>query len=499
MNKFRKVKINFIWQGIYQFVILILGFVVPYIVLNAYGSEVNGLTSTIKQIIILSSLASAGIATAATYSLYKPIQDQDKKRIAGILQSVKKAYQIISIVTFLMGFIGSFLLAFFQKSEMTFFLVFIACLLTSINTVIDLYYTATTTVFLTATQNKHIISIAMLISGLIMYGGQVVIALLELPFVYLYATSVIGTIFKILYKEFELLPGERKIVGDFKLSNVSYAFANEVAHTVNVATQSIIVTFIYGLAEASVLSIYMMVVNALSLLAQIVYTSFSPSFGAVVAEGDMNKINDVFEIFQQSIMFLNTFLYMCAVPLFMPFVKLYTQNINDIDYLSDIIMIEAVIYGIFYAIRVPYNIVASTNGLFKKSAIQTMVTCIITVGISVFVTIIDYRLILLGSIIFYAVNVFYQHFMLKKEIAGFENGHFWKHFMVSILGIGIMYVLNVFAVKRIIIDNFYKWVFMAVIVALVSFFVLILLSVTIDNKSFKKTLFFFKNKIVNRS
>ena len=54
-----------------QVVILISGFIVPNLMLHAYGSEVNGLTSSISQFITYFSLVEAGLSGASIYALYK--------------------------------------------------------------------------------------------------------------------------------------------------------------------------------------------------------------------------------------------------------------------------------------------------------------------------------------------------------------------------------------------------------------------------------------------
>ncbi|MCR5232231.1 MAG: hypothetical protein K6B64_06260 [Acholeplasmatales bacterium] len=505
MNKFIKVKINFLWQGIYQVVTLIMGLIVPYVVLSTYGSEVNGLTSTIKQIILLSSLASAGITTAATYSLYKPIQEKDTDKIADIIKSVQHAYGIISLISLVVCILSSFILAVFQKGNMSSFFVLIACLLTSFNTLIDLYFTATTSVLLTAIQDKYLISIGMLITTLIMYCGQILICVINLHFIFLYTTSVVGTICKVIFlryyynkKKQELGIDKTSGLGGHKFifRNVGYAFANEVAHTVNVASQSVIITVLYGLAESSVLSVYMMVVNSLSLIAQVVYSSFGPSFGAVVAENNIKKTNDVFEIFQYTMIALNTFLYMCAIPLFIPFVEIYTENVQDIQYVSKILVVESILYGVFYAARVPYNIVVSATGKFKKSAIQTSITCVVTLGIAVVCTIFDYRLVLCGSIVFYATNTFYQHFMLKKEVEGFNNNHFIRHISVTFICLIIMYCVSYFITSKIPIKGILNWSVMAICIAIFSVLLLGVVSYVIDKNSMRKVIKYFKMKLL---
>ena len=508
MNKFIKVKINFFWQGIYQIITLIMGFIVPYVVLNTYGSEVNGLTSTIKQIILLSTLASAGLTTAATYNLYKPIQEKDKDKIADIIKSVQHAYGIISLVSLLVCIMSSFILSIFQKGNMSSVFVLIACLLTSFNTLIDLYFTATTSVLLTALQDKYLISIGMLITTLIMYCGQIIICAFNLHFILLYTTSIVGTMCKVVFlryyynKKIQEL-GINKTSGSgghqFIFRNVGYAFANEVAHTVNVASQSVIITVLYGLAESSVLSVYMMVVNSLSLIAQVVYSSFGPSFGTVVAENNIKKTNDVFEIFQYTMIALNTFFYMCAIPLFIPFVEIYTKNAQDIQYVSKILVVESILYGVFYATRVPYNIVVSATGKFKKSAIQTSITCFVTLGIAVVCTLFDYRLVLCGSIIFYATNTFYQHFMLKNEVEGFNNNHFFKHISVTFICLITMYCISYFITSKIPVKGVMSWTVMAVCIAFFSLLLLSVVSYIFDKNSMCKAIKYFKMKLLFKS
>lgn len=56
--------------ALYQIIIMFSGFLVPRFMLVSYGSELNGLVSSITQFITYFSLVEAGIAAAAVYSLY---------------------------------------------------------------------------------------------------------------------------------------------------------------------------------------------------------------------------------------------------------------------------------------------------------------------------------------------------------------------------------------------------------------------------------------------
>lgn len=56
-----------------QLIIIILGLIVPRIMITSYGSDKNGLLSTISQIFAYMALLEAGIGQAARNALYKPI------------------------------------------------------------------------------------------------------------------------------------------------------------------------------------------------------------------------------------------------------------------------------------------------------------------------------------------------------------------------------------------------------------------------------------------
>lgn len=76
--------------AIYQFIIMISGFIVPRVMLVAYGSELNGLVSSINQFISYFSLVEAGLAAAIVYSLYEPLATKNQDKINRILSAAKK-------------------------------------------------------------------------------------------------------------------------------------------------------------------------------------------------------------------------------------------------------------------------------------------------------------------------------------------------------------------------------------------------------------------------
>ena len=76
-DKDSRIKHNLISSLIYQFVLISLSFLLPRLYLENFGSEVNGVLSTIKQIFVYMVLLEAGVGLATTQALYKRIGQKD--------------------------------------------------------------------------------------------------------------------------------------------------------------------------------------------------------------------------------------------------------------------------------------------------------------------------------------------------------------------------------------------------------------------------------------
>ena len=72
-KKDNRIKYNLLSGLIYQVVLIAISFLLPRLYLENFGSEVNGVLSTIKQIFVYMSLLEAGIglATQARSSLLR--------------------------------------------------------------------------------------------------------------------------------------------------------------------------------------------------------------------------------------------------------------------------------------------------------------------------------------------------------------------------------------------------------------------------------------------
>ena len=76
-----------------QIVTLVLGIVIPKLVIVSYGSEVNGLLSSVRQVFVYIALLEAGIGTASLQALYRPVATGNREQTSAIMSATDHYYK----------------------------------------------------------------------------------------------------------------------------------------------------------------------------------------------------------------------------------------------------------------------------------------------------------------------------------------------------------------------------------------------------------------------
>ena len=501
-NTFR----NVIWRFLVLFMTAVANLIIPRYVILIYGSEVNGLTSSIAHILMLVNLIQAGLGSSVTYLMYKPIGEEDRVALASIIASAKGIYKFISITVLALGSVASFIFAYVVKTDLQRDFILIASLLTCIESAAGTYFTAIGNVFLGAKQDGYLVSRVSIISNLIGYALRILVLLVKPHFITLFFVNTVVCIvniillsksFKKQYKPFEPTIEEKQLIRRVPIKGISYAAANEAAHAIINGSLTVIISMIAGLKASSVFAVYMIAVSALSTISNAIYSAVVPSYGSVAAENNMEKTNRIFEIYQFVLFTMNALMYMCAAYLLIPFVKVYTKGVSDADYMNVMLMILMVCYGLVNILRIPYNNTVYIRGLFKETYLQPVICAVISVALMVGLTAVDYTYTLLGAIFFFLSNTLYQHFKLPKLYKGFDNSRFWNHLAVIVCGVSLSIIA--FFIHPIAPSNFLWWIIDACITGIISLVVLVFLLLLLDRKSLKLTINYFVTRKRNKT
>ena len=113
----KKLTKNIVISFCGQLFVLILGIIIPRVLIINYGSDINGLISTVTQIFTYMALLEAGIGQAARNALFKPIIENDKKEISYVASVARNYFRKLTLIYGLGVLILSITVPFILKSN----------------------------------------------------------------------------------------------------------------------------------------------------------------------------------------------------------------------------------------------------------------------------------------------------------------------------------------------------------------------------------------------
>ena len=96
--KRRITLLNIISSLILQLITIISYFIIPKLILSYFGSNTNGLVSSLNQFLNYITLVEGGISGVILANLYKPIVEKNEKKISSIFYTADSFYKKIGLI-----------------------------------------------------------------------------------------------------------------------------------------------------------------------------------------------------------------------------------------------------------------------------------------------------------------------------------------------------------------------------------------------------------------
>ena len=110
-----------------QIVSVICGLVLPRLILESFGSEINGLTQSIKQFLGVISFLDLGVGQVMRSALYRPLAKKDDKQLSCVMCSGRKFYKRLACI--LMGYVLVLMVVYPMLAEVGFGWLYVATLI----------------------------------------------------------------------------------------------------------------------------------------------------------------------------------------------------------------------------------------------------------------------------------------------------------------------------------------------------------------------------------
>lgn len=334
----RKAKKNIVTGFLTQLMIMGLGLLIPRIMIVNYGSDTNGLTNTLTQIFGYAALLEAGIGQAARNALYGPAARKDREEICKIMSAARGYYWRITGWYALVVGILAVVLPFVLKTELGRFTVCAVILFEGMSGVIRFLYIENWIQLLTAEGKQYVQANINLVNRILTVAVKLLLAcmhvnivLIQLAFfmISLIQLAVYSAYMKKYYPWLRYdLPGQTAHI----LKDRNAYVLTEAAWTVFSSTDMILISVLFSTALSSVYSTYNMIYSNLSLLLNAVYISVLYMLGQAYHRS-MDEYRKMHDLFELAFITAVSVLMSCCSVLAVPFVRLYTQGVSDVEYI----------------------------------------------------------------------------------------------------------------------------------------------------------------------
>ena len=379
---------NTISSLLLQVVNLAVGFIVPHALIGTYGSGVNGLVTSLTQFVSYVQLVEAGISSAAVFQLYAPLARDDAEGASRIVSAARVFYyKSGAAFTALMLALACLYPVFVQVDGVSSPGVFVLVLALGATGFLDFFTLAKYRVLLTATQHNWVIQLATiayrtLYMAFVLAGTFAGVSVVEL-FVIAILPIVVRTVILVAYAkrsypEIDFAADSKGL----KLDQRWDAFFLQVLGAVQSGAPTIIATFVLGdLSLVSVFSVYMLVANGLQNAISSLSQGTQASFGDVIARGEAKTLKRSFREFQALAYGVTGVACGVGIALIVPFIRLYTADIADVDYVYPLVGVLCIANVLLYHLKTPQGLLVIAAGKYRDTRAQTTLqTAILLVG-----------------------------------------------------------------------------------------------------------------------
>lgn len=489
-----------------QMLILISTFVMQTVFIKTLGVEYLGAKGLFTNLVSFLSFAELGVGAAITYSLYKPLSENDHQSVSAVMNLFKKTYDTIGFIIFFIGIFLSFFIKDMVRDGQVIPHIQLMFILFLLNTVVGYFFTYMRSLLI-ASQQGYIDSLNRGFFMVMLSIIQIIILLTTHNFLFFLIAQIVVTVVsnvvitKTANKMFPYLTEHKdarvsdEIVGYMK-KNIFGTISSRVGSIIVFGTDNILISKFIGLSAVGLYSNYMLVISGISSLINQMLSAVVSSLGNLGVTANLDYQLKIFYRYLYVVAFISYTTGITLIVMLTPFIKLWVGKNYELQFLTLVLIVLNFFIGQMRQASLNF---ISSHGLYWpmrwKSLIEAMFNLVISF-VLIQTTKLGINAVIIGSImnnIF--INIWWEPLILFKY--GFESnmGKYIKiyslYFLIFISSVVLLVYLylNKFSIpSKGIVEFFYQSIL--VFVSSVSVF-MVVFSWTKEEKYFLN-LFFSK-------
>ncbi len=383
----KNAKLNMLTGVLQEVVALVCGLILPRIVLGYFGSAYNGLINSITHFLSFSTVLRSGIGAATHVALYKPLADGDNDAVSGIMSATSGFMRKVGFILagLILGLAVLYPLAVLDEFDYLFTASLI--IIIGISSFAESMFSVKLKILLQADQKYYIQTIVAIfaqilttvISVVLIYSGATIhIVKLGAAAAYFTTPLLLGLYVKKNYNiNWKAKPNNAGLKQRWD------AFAHQLATIVNDNVDSITVSLLCGMLEASVYSVYFMVVNNIRKLMAGFLNGIKSTFGNMMVKKETETLKSTFKSIEFALFAGCTVIFSVTAIMVTPFVLLYADNVSDVNYNRVLFGVLMSVAFMMNVLRVPYQSIVEAAGHFKQTKAGAILEVVVHISLSV--------------------------------------------------------------------------------------------------------------------
>ena len=386
-NKDYRIQHNLISSLVYQVVLITLSFLLPRLYLENFGSEINGVLSTIKQIFAYMTLLEAGVGLATTQALYKKIGEKDYKSANEVLAATN-SYYIKTGIIYLAIVLGiAVVYAYVVPTSIDDHIVFFLIILTALPALFSYFVQAKFRILMEVDGRKYVINNADTVLQLASNIGKILVLLLtdsliliQLVYCIMYIAQL-GYLYLYAKRRYRWL--DLNVKPDFEaISQKNSVLVHQLSGMVFNNTDIILISVLCDFKAVSIYSIYNIFFSQVQNFITSVVSSFTFALGQTF-HTDREKFDKMFNIYETFYVMSTYIIYTLMAVFLLPLIQIYTDGINDAEYTNVWLVFLFALMNLLASSKLPVNGIIEYSGEFKKTRSHSIWEMIINVTVSV--------------------------------------------------------------------------------------------------------------------
>lgn len=425
---------NIVFGFGYRIITIILPFFSRTVILYILGEQYLGMNSLFTSILSFLSLAELGVGGAMTYSMYKPIAENDNDTICALLNLYKRFYRIIGTVIFVIGLALIPFLKFLVREDLPGDVnIYVLYLLYLLNSALSYWLFAYKNSVIQAYQRNDVESkIAMVVtplSYLVMLTSLFITHNYYAYIIWLPIFTIVTNVARSMYvnKHFPALTPKGEISKELKgsiVKKVKALIGTKLNTVVLNAADNIIMAAFFGLSTIAIYGNYYYIMSSIIAFLGIVYSAMTAGLGNSLELESVEKNYKDFMKFS----FINSWLVgwcaICLVCLYQPFMRIWTGEELMFPFY---IVLQFAFYFYIYQIRKIPVTYKDAAGIWWEDRFRPYVSMVVNVVLNVvLVQVIGISGIILSTVISLMISIPWENYTIFKYIFNRSSKEYYK-------------------------------------------------------------------------